>query len=867
MGTASRELPSGIVTFVFTDIQGSTRLLIALGERFSPVIERHREILRGAWAAHGGHEVFTEGDGSLVAFAEPVAALRACVEAQRGLVVEPWIDGAEVRVRMGVHTGLAAPYGGDYLALAVNQASRVVSAAHGGQILVSEEAVVDEGPELRPLGRFRLRDFDEPVQLYQVVDPKLPNDFPAVRAIPAEGHNLVRPLDATIGRAGLTAAVRRKLEVGRIVTLVGPGGVGKSRLAVEVGMTAAPEWPDGVWRVDLAAIGGPDLVAPATANAFGVRAPPGQDPWQALLEDLTAKRAVALFDNGDHVTGTVKKLAESLLGSCPSVAVLATSRNPLYADGEFVVNVPPLRTTGRSVADAPAVRLFLDRAGLVQPGVHFDDADLRTIGEICRRLDGLPLAIELAAGNLSVASPAEILAGLSDRFRILRRHARPGGRHEAMETALAWSHRLLNEDEQKAFRRLSIFGGSFSVDDALAAVPLEDIPAAEVAPLVFSLADRSLVAVEPAANGTRYSMLETIRAYGHERLAEAAEGVDVAVRVVRRLLDRLGPWHPVGITWQDLVDEEIDNLRALIPILAEVEPESAQTVACTIGRYHDAAFSFRAGINELERYVQLVPEPTAVQAALLATLAFLHLRLGDTESAARLVDEAAQVADAYGLPTWDDASVERARGEVARREGRLQDAIDIAHAALQLDLSTRGRSRMYNLWGTTAAAMGDTETAKMALARELELSVEVGYEGYIASAYGNLAEVSLRLGELSAAAHNQRQCLDLAVAQGSLPMVAFSLIVAARIAGARGAWEDAVRLHTKAEALLEEVGLVLYEDDRRESDRLLAGARRALGDVMFESTVAQGLALAAPEAVDGARAVFAVTEVAAEKPA
>jgi len=255
------------------------------------------------------------------------------------------------------------------------------------------------------------------------------------------------------------------------------------------------------------------------------------------------------------------------------------------------------------------------------------------------------------------------------------------------------------------------------------------------------------------------------------------------------------------------------------------------------------------------------------QIHLLATLAFLHLRLGDTESAARLVDEAAQVAEAYGLPAWDDASVERARGEVARREGRLQDAIDIAHAALQLDLSARGRSRMYNLWGTTAAAMGDMETAKMALARELELSVEVGYEGYIASAYGNLAEVSLRLGELSAAAHNQRQCLDLAVAQGSLPMVAFSLIVAARIAGARCAWEDAVRLHTKAEALLEEVGLVLYEDDRRESDRLLADARRALGDVVFESTVAQGLALATPGAVDEAHAVFAVTEIAADKPA
>lgn len=864
MDRASGELPSGIVTFVFTDIEGSTRLLIGLQDRFGPVIERHRELLRSSWAKYGGHEVFTEGDGSLVAFEEPAAALAACVEAQRALAAEQWPEAVEVRVRMGVHTGLAAPYRGDYLALAVNQASRVVSAAHGGQILVSEAAAAPGGLDLRPLGRFRLRDFDEPVRLFQVVEPDLPDEFPAVRAVPAEGHNLVRPPNRTIDRRYLAESVAAELQPGRVVTLVGPGGVGKSRLAVEAGLIAAADWPDGIWRVDLAPTSEPDLVAPAIAASFGVRAPPGRDCWEALLEDLAGKRTVALLDNCDHVADKVQGLVESLLGACPSVAVLATSRTPLHVGGEVVVAVPPLSATARVAEEAPAVRLFLDRAKSAKPNLVVDD--VATVVEICRRLDGLPLAIELAAANLSVSSMTEILAGLSDPIRILRRHAQPEGRHAALETVLGWSHRLLDDDERRAFRRLSVFGGSFSIGDASAAVAADDISSAQVASLVFSLADRSLIVVEPAANDTRYSMLETVRAYGRERLAEAAEGVEVAGRVARHLLDTLGPWHPADVAWRDGVEQEVDNLRALIPMLAEVEPETAQTLICTIGRYHDAVFSFRAGIGELERYVEMVPEPSSVQAVVLSTLAFLHLRLDETEAAGRLVDDAQQVAAVHGVPVWDDASVERARGEIARREGRLTDAIDIARAALDRKLSPRGQSRMYNLWGTTAAANGDFETAKMALAKELELSVEVGYEGYITSAYGNLAEVSLRLGEFQAAAHNQRRCLELAVAQGAVPLVAFSLIVAARLAGSRGDWEEAVRLHARADALLEEIGLVLYEDDRRESDELLTAAKQALGDDEFDQVSRQGEAVGLPEAIDEATAVFTTIETATHQP-
>lgn len=862
------DLPSGIVTFVFTDIEGSTRLVGRLGDRYRSVVERHREILRTAWVAHGGHEVYTEGDGSLVAFSEASQALQACVEAQRALLAEDWLDGGEVRVRMGIHTGLAIPYHGDYLALAVNQASRVVSAAHGGQILVSEQATTAAGStcesRLRRVGRFRLRDFDGPELLYQVVSEGLPTEFPAVRAVPAERHNLVQPADDTIGREELIARLVRELTAGRLLTLVGPGGVGKSRVAGEVGMRVASDWQDGVWRVDFSSVAEPSLAASAIAKAVGVEATPDKDCWVVLRDHLADKQAIVMFDNCEHLAAACGKLAESLIKSCRGVAVLATSRVPLHAAGESLWPIPPLSlpspVTNGTWEYAAAMKLFLARGRAVRPDFDIDEANAGTVAEICRRLDGIPLAIELAAANLAVQSPADILQGLEDRFRILRRRNHGGGRHEAMDRALEWSHRLLDDVEQKAFRRLSVFGGSFSIDTASAAVSLGVIPPSDVAPLVWSLADRSLINVELAADATRYSMFETIRAYGRERLDETAETGKVAERVAEHLLERLGPWHPVDVLWRDGVDEEIDNLRAVIPILAEVEPETAQILACTIGRYHDASFSFFAGIEEVGRYVEALTEPNATRAALVATLAFLYLRTGDTASAARLVEDADRIRARHGLPAWDDACVDRARGEIARREGKLQEAVEIARHALERELSARGQSRMYNLWGTTAGAMGDMDTAKAALSRELELSIEVGYEGYIASAYGNLAEVSLRLGERTAAAHNQRRCLALAAAQGSLPMVAFSLIVAARLAGADGEWEAATRLHAKGEALLSEVGLALYDDDRRESDQLMAGALRTLGEEAFDDATRRGRGLTTPEAIAEADTMLAAGE-------
>jgi predicted ATPase/class 3 adenylate cyclase len=641
----SRELPSGIVTFVFSDIEGSTRLFHQLGEQYVEVLERHRQILREAWTAHRGREVSTDGDAFFVAFEGADDAVWACVDAQRALAEETWPNGTAVKVRMGVHTGLATPYEGDYVAVAVHQAARVVAAGHGGQILVSEEAAAQlalpDASGLRPLGHFRLRDFDQPELLYQVYQDGLPADFPAVRALPADGHNLVRQPNETIGRDELIVRLAGEIQPGRVVTLVGPGGVGKSRVAGEVGMRIASDWTDGVWRVDLATITEHDPMVAAIGEAVGAPARPGGDRWAEILDHLSGRRAVLIFDNCEHLLDSCRELIGALLAACGGVAVVATSREPIRLPGEVLRPVPPLplpdpnTPADRIVLMSPAVRLFVERGQAVRQGFTIDDRNAAPIIAICRHLDGLPLSLELAAANLAVQSPAEILAGLEDRFRLLQSRDRdPEDRHHTMEGVLEWSFRMLGDTEQVAFRRVAVFGSSFSLETATSAVAGERIDPHEVPQLIWSLVDRSLVTAELAADATRYSLLETIQTYGRDRLDEAGETGLVAYRVAEHLLDRMGPWSPADRRWQGEVGVELGNLRVLVPLTAAGSPELAQQLACTIGRYHDSTASYQAGIDELARYATVLGQPTSVRASLLTTLADLHLRTGDTDSAA-----------------------------------------------------------------------------------------------------------------------------------------------------------------------------------------------------------------------------------------
>ena len=852
------ELPSGIVTFAFTDIEGSTRLLRRLGERYGDLLDRHLELMAEAWDLHGGHLIDTAGDGVFVAFDDADAGVNACADAQRRLSREPWPPDGVLRARMGLHTGLAAPHGADYRALAVHQAARVMSSAHGGQVLLSS-ATMDrlsalDGTTVIPLGRFRVRDFEDPVRLFQLAGDGLPTGFPAVRAVPADGHNLVPPPTSLHGRGEELDDVGMRIRPGRLVTLTGPGGVGKTRMATEVGLRVAAEWPDGAWMVDLAPIDEPSLIAPTVAMALGVPGR-GADRWLEVLDYLAERQALLILDNCEGLADDCGRLLEELLASCPACGALVTSRAPLGTAREDLIRLGTLEVDGPDGGSGPAVALFLDRVAAVRHDLVADASVLPVIADICQRLDGLPLALELAAARLAVISPAELLDGLSDRFRLLRSHdpAIPE-RQRTLEALLQWSDRLLSSSEQACLRRLGVFGANFSIETATAAVASGEVEVHEVPELVWSLAEKSLVTADLTASATRYRLLESVREFARRRLYEHGEGEDTAVRLASWYRDRLGPARRHQRTWTSEVGLELDNLRSLVPLVASPDAALGQELAFTIARHLDAVGqSLREAIEELERHIELLGTATPAAVSLRTTLADLHLRSGDAASAKRALADAEAVFHSIGtLPEWDDAAVDRTRGDLACRSGDYVTALDGATRALTGRLSPAGRARMCSQLGIAAMSLGDADTAAAAFHRELEAWRRIGDPVWEASALGNLAEVALRQEAWSTAAGHQRGCLTLGLELGAPAMVGMSLIVAARILAVDQRWEEATALHSQAESILDAAGFVLYEDDQIQSDLMLEQARHHLGTDAYGAARQAGhafsLAAAAAEA-------------------
>ena len=862
-------LPSGIVTFLFTDIEGSTSLLRRLGDQYTELLERHRQILRQVWATYDGHELGTEGDAFFVAFAEASDALAACAAAQRALAGEPWPPDGRVKVRMGLHAGLASPRDGDYVALAVHQAARVVSAAHGGQVLCTDEVAARAGEmgdlTTRPVGRYRLRDFDEPPALHQLAGPGLASDFPAVRALPADRHNLIRQPNRFVDRTTDKARLETLTGPGRVVSVVGPGGVGKSRLVAEVGITLADAWEDGVWLVELAPLADGAEVPGAISQALGIAAPAGADPTDHVVDHLRNAHRLLVLDNCEHLVTDVGHLVERLTATCPGVGVLATSREPLGVAAEVVCRMEPLEvptSDAGSVEDlggVAAVELFVDRATAADAAFAVDAGTIGDCVRICRRLDGLPLALELAAARVSVMTPAEIATGLDDRFRLLRGRQRGiPERHRTMEALLEWSYRLLDPTEQQVLRSIAVFSASFTLGMAASAAGQPTGAGTDVDEVLWSLVDKSLLATDMTDDVTRYRLPESVRAYARTLLDFAGETSMVAARATDVLLARLGPWHAVDRSWMSETAADLDNMRGLIAALGPAHQEAAQLLACSVGRYHDSVQAFQEGIEALERYIDDLPAPTATRVVLLSDLGLLHLRTGDVVAAAAVLHSTeAELTEAGGkLPEWADVVVERLRGELHNRRGEHAEAVATAQQALDGPPSQRGTARMSNLLGIASLSLGDLDQAFAAFERELQAMEQLGYELFVASAHGNLAEVALRQGRTDVAARHQRECLELGLALGTPVMVAYSFIVAARMAAGDGAWDVATLLHSRAEAMLDETGISLYTDDALASDAMLADVEAQLGERGFAATRAAGRDIEVQVAVALATEVF-----------
>src|SRR6266516_2111363 len=593
-----RELPTGTVTLLFTDIEGSTRLLLQVGQRYDGILTACRQLLRAAFHRWNGYEVDTQGDAFFVAFARATDAVSATVEMQRALAAHPWPDGATVHVRMGMHTGEPQRSAEGYVGLDVHRAARIMSAGHGGQVLLSQttrDLVEHDLPtdvSLCDLGAHRLKDLGHPQRLFQLVIAGLPADFPALKTVDASPNNLPVPSTVLIGREREVATVAHLLrrEDVRLLTLTGPGGIGKTRLGLQVAAELSELFTEGVYFVNLAPIRDPEFVVPTIAQTLDVKETADQTLLDHLSAFLREKRLLLLLDNFEQVVDAARQVA-ALLAACPKLKIVVTSRMTLHVQAEHEYAVPPLALPDpkrlpdlAALSQYEAVALFIARAQAVKPDSQLTNANASAIAEICVRLEGLPLAIELAAARIKLLPPQALLGRLGQRLTVLTGGARDApARQQTLCNTIAWSYNLLDATEQRLFRWLSVFVGGCTLEAVEAVCAFLDISTEAVWVLegVASLIDKSFLQQKEQEDGEpRFVMLETLREYGLEALAASGEMESTRqahatyyLRFSQEAEPKLPG--PQQVMWLERLAQEHDNLRAALRWLVE-QGESGQ---------------------------------------------------------------------------------------------------------------------------------------------------------------------------------------------------------------------------------------------------------------------------------------------------
>lgn len=854
------------VTLLFTDIEGSTRMLAHLGDGYADVLAASMQILRSATEERDGWECGTQGDAFYAAFHRAHDGFGAAVEAQRRLAAYPWPDGVAVRVRMGLHTGDVLTTDSGYVGMEVHRAARICSAAYGGQILVSDavRALVGgdlpPGVSLRDVGSHRLKDLVRPQRLFQVEADGLRADFPALRTLDSVPNNLPRAITSFVGRERETAEITTSLEAARLVTLTGAGGVGKSRLAVHAATALLDKFGDGVWLVELAALTDPALVPKAVASVLNVPEYPGRALPETLAGHLRNASVLLVLDNCEHVVGACAELAGTLLGRCPNLRILAASQEGLAIAGEVARPVAPLSmpdTTGPAAPEdllrSEAVRLFVERAAAGNPGFALTPANAQAVAGICVRLDGMPLALELAAARAKALTAQQIAARLDDRFRLLEGGSQAAPpRHRTLRGVMEWSYDLLSARERKLLRRLSVFAGGFRLEAAEAVCSASPLPKRGILTLLTRLVDRSLVNADARRPEVRYRMLETVRQYAREQLT-AAEAADLRRRHrawYAQFAEQAseGTRGPEQLAWLARLEAEHDNLRAALAWKSSRAAEIEQRLNL-LGAMH-RLWDCHTHWSEERRWVETVmaetrPARSTAWARAHSMEGFMAFRRGDYDGARIIFEECLALSKALGNPRQIQAHLQGC-GYVAAFDGRFDAAVPLLEEALknaeaQGDKFAIG-SALAQL-GQTFRMKGDAEAAVRFSERSVDMFRAAGTTREIAWALRLTGHALRAVGQRERAAEMYRESLALFADITDKWVAGECLEGLAAIALADGDRDRAARLFGTVEAARERYGITMARPDRARQAATAAAARDELSGGGTAAAWAAGAAI------------------------
>ena len=871
-------LPSGTLTFLFTDIQGSTRLWESQPEAMSKSMVRHDLLFDAAVEGHAGYVVRPrgEGDGRFAVFQGAADAVAAATQFQRALYEETWPVDPPIAVRIALHTGEATLREGDYYGTAVNRCARIRALAHGGQTLLSGLTTylarnhLPEGVCLLDLGEHELKDLQEPEHIFQLVIEGLPSEFPPLASQTRHPTNLPAETTTFVGREDEIATVSRRLldPAVRLVTLVGPGGVGKTRLALRIGQAMLPEFEDGVFFVPLAALTDHTLTLPTIAQVLNLHTPSDESPLDTLREHLRDKHLLLLLDNFDHLIGAAPQVAE-LLAASSQLKILITSREAPRLRGNQEIAIAPLGVPDPArlpplehLQEYASIQLFVERAREIEPDFELTSDNAASVAAICYRLDGLPLAIELAAARIRLFPPDALLARLDRRLQLLTSGPRDlPARQQTLRSAIDWSYDLLEPQEQALFRRLTVFQGSFTLDAAEAVCggtgPDGDM---DVLLGIDSLVSKSLLRRrQAAASGAdpRFGMLQTLREYGQEHLEQHNEAGETRRRHAHFYLSLAERAEPELMgreqgKWVRILAQDHDNLRAALAWSFEThDDEVGLRLAGALWPFWEMRGYFIEGQNWLDQALALDGEPQWRAKVLSGAGTFAWSR-GHYAQAISLHTEALELHRQTGDRSGTAFALNNL-GVQALSQGNYERARALFEESLEIYREQRdgyGIADVVNNLGVVAQYQGYLRSAEELYRETLQIGRRLGDDHRVADALYNLGEIAYYQLEYERAWDLYHESLILRRETGSGWGAALCLAALAGIAAALGAYRRAARLAGAAQSLLEETGYSLDTTEQGRFDKTMAAVRAELGEATSEALWTEGHLMTPEEAIE-----------------